>query len=61
MDADTALPSPAAKAKANDPGTPRRPSSLAARAALATGFVLAAFLGVVGLTLSRTSAETALK
>ncbi len=61
MDADTALPSPAAKAKGNDPGPPRRPFSLAARAALATGFVLAAFLGVVGFTLSRSSAETALK
>ncbi len=61
MDADTALPSLAAKPTTNDPSPPRRPFSLAARAALATGFVLAAFLGVVGLTLSRTSAETALK
>jgi two-component system sensor histidine kinase PhoQ len=61
VDADTALPSLAAKPTTNDPAPPRRPFSLAARAALATGFVLAAFLGVVGLTLSRTSAETALK
>ncbi|WP_266170450.1 ATP-binding protein [Dyella subtropica] len=55
------MPSLAAKPTTNDPSPPRRPFSLAARAALATGFVLAAFLGVVGLTLSRTSAETALK
>jgi two-component system sensor histidine kinase PhoQ len=29
------------------------PASLAARAAIATGFVLAGFLGLVGLTLSQ--------
>jgi len=61
VDADTALPSLAAKATTNDPPPPRRPFSLAARAALATGFVLAAFLGVVGLTLTRTAADSALK
>ena len=61
MDADTALPSLAAKPKTNDPPPPRRPLSLAARAALATGFVLAAFLGVVGLTLTRTNADSSLK
>ena len=61
MDADTALPSPEAKATTNEPLPPRRPFSLAARAALATGLVLAAFLGVVGLTLSRTNADNALK
>ena len=61
MDADTALPSLAAKAKTNDPSPPRRPLSLAGRAALATGFVLAAFLGVVGLTLTRTAADSSLK
>ncbi|HEX7814327.1 ATP-binding protein [Dyella sp.] len=61
MDADTALPSPEAKATTSDQDPPRRPFSLAARAALATGLVLAAFLGVVGLTLSRTNADSALK
>jgi len=61
VDADTALPSLAAKPKTNDPPPPRRPFSLAARAALATGFVLAAFLGVVGLTIMRTTADGARK
>ncbi|PXV57321.1 two-component system, OmpR family, sensor histidine kinase PhoQ [Dyella jiangningensis] len=61
MDADTALPSLAAKPKTNDQPPPRRPFSLAARAALATGFVLAAFLGVVGLTLMRTAADSSRK
>ena len=61
MDADTALPSLAAKPKTSDSPPPRRPFSLAARAALATGFVLAAFLGVVGLTLTRTASDSALK
>ena len=37
-----------------------RPFSLAARAAIATGLVLAGFLGLVGLTLSRANHETAL-
>ncbi len=45
MDADTALPSRAAKPTTSESQPPRRPFSLAARAALATGFVLAAFLG----------------
>ncbi|MEO7073296.1 MAG: ATP-binding protein [Rhodanobacter sp.] len=40
--------------------TPRRPLSLAARAAIATGFVLAGFLGLVGLTLSQASKQRAL-
>ena len=61
MDADTALPSLAAKPKTNDPPPPRCPFSLAARAALATGFVLAAFLGVVGVTLTRTNNDRALQ
>ena len=51
MDAGTALPSLAAKT--NDAAA-RRPFSLAARAALTTGLVLAAFLGAIGWTLSRT-------
>ena len=38
----------------------QRPRSLAARAALATGLVLAAFLGVIGLSLSRAKHESAL-
>lgn len=38
----------------------RRPFSLAARAAMATGLVLAAFLGLVGLTLSKANHDTAL-
>ena len=51
MDAGTALPSLAAKT--NDAAA-RRPFSLAARAALTTGLVLAASLGAIGWTLSRT-------
>ncbi|MFC3652230.1 ATP-binding protein [Dyella humi] len=51
MDAGTALPYLAAKT--NDAAA-RRPFSLAARAALTTGLVLAAFLGAIGWTLSRT-------
>ena len=51
MDAGIALPS--LEAKTNDAAA-RRPFSLAARAALATGLVLAAFLGAIGWTLSRT-------
>ncbi len=39
---------------------PLRSRSLAARAALATGLVLAAFLGVIGLSLSRAKHESAL-
>ena len=60
MDADTALPSPAAKTTTTDGTPPPRPFSLAARAALATGLVLAAFLGAIGLTLSKTNADSAL-
>lgn len=60
MDADTALPSRAPTATTNDPVSPRRPLSLAARAAIATGFVLAGFLGLVGLTLSQANKERAL-
>ena len=58
MDAGIALPFLAAKT--ND-GAERRPFSLAARAALTTGLVLAAFLGAIGWTLSRTSADSALQ
>jgi two-component system sensor histidine kinase PhoQ len=60
VDADTALPSPAAKTTTTDGTPPPRPFSLAARAALATGLVLAAFLGAIGLTLSKTNADSAL-
>jgi two-component system, OmpR family, sensor histidine kinase PhoQ len=51
VDAGIALPFLAAKT--ND-AAERRPFSLAARAALTTGLVLAAFLGAIGWTLSRT-------
>lgn len=51
MDAGIALPFLAAKT--ND-AAERRPFSLAARAALTTGLVLAAFLGAIGWTLSHT-------
>ena len=57
MDAGTALPSLAAKT--NDAAA-RRPFSLAARAALTTGLVLAAFLGAIGWTLSRTYSDSEL-
>src|SRR5574337_546639 len=60
VDADTALPSRARTATTNEPVPPRRPLSLAARAAIATGFVLAGFLGLVGLTLSQANKERAL-
>ncbi len=60
MDADTALPSRAPTATTNESASPRRPPSLAARAAIATGFVLAGFLGLVGLTLSQANKERAL-
>jgi two-component system sensor histidine kinase PhoQ len=59
VDADTALPSLAPTATTSD-AEPRRPLSLAARAAVATGFVLAGFLGLVGLTLSQANNERAL-
>ena len=57
MDADTALPSRAPTATTNEPASPLRPLSLAARAAIATGFVLAGFLGLVGLTLSQANKQ----
>ena len=60
MDADTALPSRAPTATTNEPASPRRPLSLAARAAIATGFVLAGFLGLVGLTMSQANKDRAL-
>jgi two-component system sensor histidine kinase PhoQ len=60
VDADTALPSRAPTATTNELTPPRRPLSLAARAAIATGFVLAGFLGLVGLTLSQANKERAL-
>lgn len=60
MDADTALPSRAPTATTNELESPHRPLSLAARAAIATGFVLAGFLGLVGLTLSQANKERAL-
>ncbi len=61
MDADTALPSRAPTATTNEPAPPRRPLSLAARAAIATTFVLAGFLGLVGLTLTQTNKARALR
>ena len=61
MDADTALPSRAPTATTNERGSPRRPLSLAARAAIATSFVLAGFLGLVGLTLTQTNKARALR
>ncbi|MFC5581771.1 ATP-binding protein [Rhodanobacter terrae] len=54
------MPSRAPTATTNEPGSPRRPLSLAARAAIATGFVLAGFLGLVGLTLSQANKQRAL-
>ena len=60
MGADTALPSPAPTATTSESRSPRRPLSLAARATIATGFVLAGFLGLVGLTLSQANKERAL-
>ena len=62
MDADTALPSRALTATTSkQPASPlSRPLSLAARAAIATGFVLAGFLGLVGLTLSQANKQRAL-
>ncbi len=60
MDADTALPSRALTVTTSELTPPRRPLSLAARAAIATGFVLAGFLGLVGLTLSQANKERAL-
>ena len=60
MDADTALPSRAPTATTSELTPTRRPLSLAARAAIATGFVLAGFLGLVGLTLSQANKERAL-
>lgn len=52
MDADTALLSPAAKTTKTK-SAPVRPLSLATRAALTTGLVLAAFLGAIGLSMSK--------
>ena len=60
MAADTVLPSRAPIPTASKPAPSRRPLSLAARAAIATGFVLAGFLGLVGLTLSQANKERAL-
>jgi two-component system sensor histidine kinase PhoQ len=62
VDADTALPSRAPTATTSShPESSRRPLSLAARAAIATGFVVAGFLGLVGLTMSQTIKERALR
>jgi len=59
VDADTALPSPAPTATTSEPAA-RRPLSLAARSAITTGFVLAAFLGLVGVVMSVTKQQSAL-
>ncbi len=61
MDADTALPSRAPTATTSELRPPHRPLSLAARAAIATSFVLAGFLGLVGLTLTQTNQARALR
>jgi two-component system sensor histidine kinase PhoQ len=53
-------PSPEPTPTRSKPGATRRPLSLATRAAIATGFVLAGFLGLVGLTLSQAGKERAL-
>jgi two-component system sensor histidine kinase PhoQ len=53
-------PSPEPTPTTSNPGLVRRPLSLATRAAIATGFVLAGFLGLVGLTLSQAGKERAL-
>ena len=60
MGADTVLPSRAPTATTSEP-SPRRPLSLAARAAIATTLVLAGFLGLVGLTLTQTNKARALR
>ncbi len=60
MDAATASPSRVPMVTTSELTPPRRPLSLAARAAIATGFVLAGFLGLVGLTLSQANKERAL-
>lgn len=60
MAAATDSPSRAPTPTTSDHAAARRPLSLAARAAIATGFVLAAFLGLVGLTLSQASKQRAL-
>ena len=59
MDVDTALPSPAPTATTSETA-PRRPLSLAARSAITTGFVLAAFLGLVGVVMSVAKQQSAL-
>ncbi len=60
MAAATDLPSRAPTPTTSDRVPSRRPLSLAARAAIATGFVLAGFLGLVGLTLSQAGKQRAL-
>lgn len=60
MDADTVLPSPAATVTKTEQPASRRPLSLAARAAMATGLALAGFLGIIGVTLSQAKYQTAL-
>ncbi|MEO6926105.1 MAG: ATP-binding protein [Rhodanobacter sp.] len=53
------MPSRAPTATTSELTPTRRPLSLAARAAIATGFVLAGFLGLVGLTLSQANKQRA--
>ena len=60
MAAATDSPSPAPTPTTSKHGASRRAPSLATRAAIATGFVLAGFLGLVGLTLSQAGKERAL-
>ena len=60
MAAATDSPSRAPTPTTSEHAVARRPLSLAARAAIATGFVLAGFLGLVGLTLSQAGKQRAL-
>ncbi len=60
MAAATDSPSRAPTPTTSDGAATRRPLSLAARAAIATGFVLAGFLGLVGLTLSQAGKQRSL-
>ncbi|WEN16921.1 ATP-binding protein [Rhodanobacter sp. AS-Z3] len=55
------MPSRAPTATTNERGSSHGPLSLAARAAIATSFVLAGFLGLVGLTLTQTNQARALR
>ncbi len=59
MDVDTALPSLAPTTTTSEPAR-RRPLSLAARSAITSGLVLAAFLGLVGVVMAVAKKQSAL-